>query len=1223
MSYEEPESNNLMSNPRLLTAIIVGVIGLVSIVGCVAIFFIFGSRSQPPTQGTKVIQVTKIPTSTATLTPVVSATKQPTLDPNKAAGGGGGETPTPDLTATFINRPQTRAATISEIKGSVQIKSPIGGDFTTVTSNITIPAGTIILTSEDSSAKITLTEGSIIRISSQTQVKIDQLGGTTQNPVTKLKLDFGKVWSIVGGSLGTGSFEVETPLGVASVVGSFMGTESNPTEGLDIITCLEGLCKYFNTKGVQTLTTLQQLIVKKDTSLSAPTKMDVVQINDWAPAKVAEVVTLTPTPTATFTATGTRTPVNTATATGTPNATSTFNAQSTNTAGTSTGIAQTSTAGANSINLTSTQNAINATNTMSAFNMTSTMAGNAFTSTAFAATVNANSTQFQATQNSAATSTQVFVNQTSTASSLTSTAAAQPRVSVSAASSVSEGSYLAVTFNLTTAMTTTTTINATLSGGNGAQVGGSTSGAVTTGLTDTNCIADAVLQSQPVTTTATTSMSFSVQINTGSTSTTIQVPICTDTTTESNDTLQFVVNSVSPSNVLIGTPSSANVNVTDVPVASIGFNPVTYSVAENVSGGKVTLTIKTNNGNVSSNTAINYATSNQTATGGASCATAGVDYITTAGTATILAGSDNVTVDVTICYDSDNTESTETFQMTLSNFPAGWNAGSNPATVSILNAAPPTVNLSAGTYSVNESAGVVGITVQVSPTLAAPATISYSTSAGSATAGTDYSANCIESSAFPITAPAYPGSICNTAASVTLPALTSSVTFYLPINDDGVTESSETFSITLTGVVGGGSPTPVIGSTGTAVITINDTAQPTISVGNVSVTEANAGTTPITMTATLSRAYVSYGGGLFGGGLTASATYTINTTTSTALTTGCVGTNCADYTATMAGSVSVVAGSTTNTSTIVITVNGDTIYEPDDKVDVNLSAPTNATLGTSTASFTITNDDAIPTITVAPPGTTTITEPTLGTSTAVGDFNFTLSNPSQAAITINYSTSNGTATTGYDYSSTTNTLVIPAYTTGATTLASGTHTVAILADSIDENNTETFTFNFSVASGSVATMAVGSTSTTITISPQNGSSTAPFAYVAQPNTTLTKNGTTTITIILNKDSGKTITINYSLQNGAATPCGGAATYATVGTDFNAGSGTLTYSPSYPAGATSATLNITTTSSSGGKCLILKLDTPVNMNAAPFSANGDTFTDISGVTTLLKAFFVAP
>ncbi|MBI4630495.1 MAG: FecR domain-containing protein, partial [Chloroflexi bacterium] len=283
MSYEEPESNNLMSNPRLLTAIIVGAIGLVSIVGCVAIFFIFGTRNQPPTQGTKVIQVTKIPTSTVTLTSVPSATKQPTLDPNKASGGGGGETPTPDLTATFINRPQTRAATISEIKGSVQIKSPIGGDFTTVTTNVTIPAGTIILTSEDSSAKITLTEGSIIRVGPQTQVKIDQLGGTTQNPVTKLKLDFGKVWSIVGGSLGTGSFDVETPLGTASVIGSFMGTETNPTEELDIITCLEGLCKYFNAKGVQTLTTLQQLIVKKDTALSAPTKMDTVQVNDWSP----------------------------------------------------------------------------------------------------------------------------------------------------------------------------------------------------------------------------------------------------------------------------------------------------------------------------------------------------------------------------------------------------------------------------------------------------------------------------------------------------------------------------------------------------------------------------------------------------------------------------------------------------------------------------------------------------------------------------------------------------------------------------------------------------------------------------------------------------------------------------------------------------------------------------------------------------------------------------
>jgi hypothetical protein len=728
-----------------------------------------------------------------------------------------------------------------------------------------------------------------------------------------------------------------------------------------------------------------------------------------------------------------------------------------------------------------------------------------------------------------------------------------------------------------------------------------------------------MLQNQAAGSGATTSLSFPVSITAGNTSSSIQIPICSDTSTDPNDTLQFVISSLSPSTVLLGTPSSSTVNITDSALPSIGFNPVTYSVAENVSGGKVTLTIKTNNGNVSSNTPIDYATSNQTATGGASCATAGVDYITASGTATILAGSDNVTVDVTICYDSDNTESTETFQMTLSNFPAGWNAGSNPATVSILNAAPPTVNLSSGTYSVNESAGVVGITVQISPTLSAPSTITYTTTAGSATANTDYSATCTGASTLPITT----GSgQCASTSSVTLPALTSSATFYLPINDDGATESSETFSITLTGASASVSPSPVVGSTSTAVITINDSTPPTISVGNISVTEGNAGTTPITMTATLSRAYVSYGGGLFGGGLTASATYTINTTTSTALTTGCTGTNCADYTATMTGSVSVVAGATTNTTTIVITVNGDTIYEPDDKVDVNLSAPVNSTLGTSTASFTITNDDAIPTITVGPP-TTSITEPALGGSTAIGDFTFTLSNPSQAAITINYSTSNGTATAGYDYSSTTNTLTIPAYTTGATTLTSGTHTVTVLGDSIDENNTETFTFNFSVASGSVATLAVGSTSTTITINAQNAASTAPQAYIGTPGSNLPKSATTNITISLTKDSGKTITINYSWQTGSSTPCSGTA--ATSGTDFNAGSGTITFSPAYPSGATTATIPITTLNVTSIKCVLLVLNNAVNLNATEFiSFDTDPPTTVgTGGDTLTKAFYIQP
>jgi hypothetical protein len=181
-----------------------------------------------------------------------------------------------------------------------------------------------------------------------------------------------------------------------------------------------------------------------------------------------------------------------------------------------------------------------------------------------------------------------------------------------------------------------------------------------------------------------------------------------------------------------------------------------------------------------------------------------------------------------------------------------------------------------------------------------------------------------------------------------------------------------------------------------------------------------------------------------------------------------------------------------------------------------------------------------------------------------------------------------------------------------------------LADSIDENN-ETFVLNFGVVSGSVAqfnSTGAQTAGTTFTISSQNSASTKPFAYVEQPNTVLTKNGTTPITIRLNKNSGKTITINYSLQSGATTPCGATATLATVTTDFTFAGGTLTFL----AGAQSATLDITTTASSGGKCLILKLDTPVNLHATPFSNNGDaTYTSIPTPPpdVLLKAFFIQP
>jgi len=95
---------------------------------------------------------------------------------------------------------------------------------------------------------------------------------------------------------------------------------------------------------------------------------------------------------------------------------------------------------------------------------------------------------------------------------------------------------------------------------------------------------------------------------------------------------------------------------------NISIAPVT--VAEGNSGTKnLTFTVMLSSA-YASNVTFNYATSNGTATGGASC-TGGVDYISASGGGTITAGSTTTSITIQVCGDTTK-EANETFNVTLS-----------------------------------------------------------------------------------------------------------------------------------------------------------------------------------------------------------------------------------------------------------------------------------------------------------------------------------------------------------------------------------------------------------------------------------------------------------------------------------------------------------------------------------------------------------------------------
>jgi chitinase len=194
---------------------------------------------------------------------------------------------------------------------------------------------------------------------------------------------------------------------------------------------------------------------------------------------------------------------------------------------------------------------------------------------------------------------------------------------------------------------------------------------------------------------------------------------------------------------------------------------------------------------------------------------------------------------------------------------------------------------------------------------------------------------------------------------------------------------------------------------------VDDDDAPTLSIGDISFTEA---TGDATLTVTLSEV----------SGQDVVVSYATSDDTATAGT---------DYTA-GTGTITIPAGSTSATFNVAVT--GDSIDEPNETVNVTLSNPTGATIADGTAVLTINDDDTAPTLSI---NDVSYTE---SGSAGNATFTVTLSEASGQDVEVDYATSNGTAASGSDYTASTGTVTILA---GNTTQ---TFTVPVLADTLDE-----------------------------------------------------------------------------------------------------------------------------------------------------------------------------
>ena len=162
-----------------------------------------------------------------------------------------------------------------------------------------------------------------------------------------------------------------------------------------------------------------------------------------------------------------------------------------------------------------------------------------------------------------------------------------------------------------------------------------------------------------------TATSGTLTFNGGETSKTFQIPITDDVPTELDESFTVALRNT-PNLDSLGVPSVLTVIVQDRTVVP-NLSVPNVSVVE---GGPGTTTDMLFTLNLSAATgrtvSVNFATSNQTAFGGASCSTRGVDYETKSGTFTVQPGTTSLVIPVRVCGDT-NAENNEGIIVILSN----------------------------------------------------------------------------------------------------------------------------------------------------------------------------------------------------------------------------------------------------------------------------------------------------------------------------------------------------------------------------------------------------------------------------------------------------------------------------------------------------------------------------------------------------------------------------
>ena len=135
-----------------------------------------------------------------------------------------------------------RIAFVSDLKGTVDVRAPGAKDFTPLSQDSHVQAGSVLRTDSTGEAQIGWADGTRIRVAPNSALtilkcRLDKASGRSES---LLKLDAGKIWTRVMRTLQAQSkFEVRTPTATAGVRGTTFSVEVRP-DGGTVVSVWEG-----------------------------------------------------------------------------------------------------------------------------------------------------------------------------------------------------------------------------------------------------------------------------------------------------------------------------------------------------------------------------------------------------------------------------------------------------------------------------------------------------------------------------------------------------------------------------------------------------------------------------------------------------------------------------------------------------------------------------------------------------------------------------------------------------------------------------------------------------------------------------------------------------------------------------------------------------------------------------------------------------------------------